>query len=767
VQFTEVAVPELDRRSVIGSLLKGAVLVPFAEDIVVASSASIALPALQSQPLLSQVRRLVDAMEYLGEPLSAAERERLDAAANQSDRARAIEDVQQVLDPRCLLFVRINPESRVSVERGAAPARLVEHGWRAYLIKVRNEATVTGVLNVESPQAQPVYRPSTGSPAPTESVRQADVTDRWLALDGYTQKPMEAQLSGLELEYRIALFYSRDPGRREAQLGAVVGPATADVGFRNRAAVLFDIAPSRDVTIRVRDENGRPVMASFRITDKAGRVYPARSKRLAPDFFFHEQIYRADGETVRLPAGEFTVTCGRGPEYIPETRAVSLDGSAAALDFKLRRWIDPPSRGWFSGDHHIHAAGCSHYESPTEGVRPEDMMRHVLGEALSVGSVLNWGPSYYHQRQYFEARDNKVSTSSSLIRYDLEVSGFPSSHCGHIVLLRLKNQDYPGATKIEEWPTWDLPILKWAKAQGAVVGFAHSGFGLQLPSQDLPNYQVPPFNSIGANEYIVDVAHDAVDFISAVDTPYAYELNIWYHTLNCGFTTRISGETDFPCITDGRVGGGRSYVHLPQALTYDAWCEGVRAGRSYVSDGLSHLMNFTANGLEAGTGGGELRLERPGTARVSVQAACLLPENAPAPRGSNRIDMAWSPELARVRGTRDVEVEAVLNGRPVSGRRLTADGALRDLVFDIPIERSSWIAVRILGTAHTNPIFIRVGGRPIRASKRSAEWCLKAVDQCWSQKAPRISARERDEAQRAYDVARTRYRQIVSESDID
>jgi hypothetical protein len=258
-----------------------------------------------------------------------------------------------------------------------------------------------------------------------------------------------------------------------------------------------------------------------------------------------------------------------------------------------------------------------------------------------------------------------------------------------------------------------------------------------------------------------------VDFISAVDTPYAYELNIWYHTLNCGFTTRISGETDFPCITDGRVGGGRSYVHLPQALTYDAWCDGVRAGRSYVSDGLSHLMNFTANGLEAGTSDGEMRLERPGMVRVSVQAACLLPENAPGPQGPNRVEMAWSPELARIPGTRDVEVGVVLNGRQASGRRVTADGALRDLVFDIPIERSSWIALRILGTAHTNPIFIRVGGRPIRASKRSAEWCLKAVDQCWSQKAPRISAGERDEAQRAYDVARTRYRQIVSESDID
>jgi len=143
-----------------------------------------------------------------------------------------------------------------------------------------------------------------------------------------------------------------------------------------------------------------------------------------------------------------------------------------------------------------------------------------------------------------------------------------------------------------------------------------------------------------------------------------------------------------------------------------------------------------------------------------------LPDGA-APPGPNRQQMAWSPELARVRGTRDVTVEAVLNGRPVASRRLTADGTLRDLAFDIPIERSSWIALRILGTAHTNPIFIRVGGRPIRVSKRSAEWCLKAVDQCWSQKSPRISPREREDAQRAYDFARNRYRQIVSESDID
>ena len=149
------------------------------------------------------------------------------------------------------------------------------------------------------------------------------------------------------------------------------------------------------------------------------------------------------------------------------------------------------------------------------------------------------------------------------MHYDLEVSGFPSSHAGHIVLLGLREQDYPGATRISDWPTWDLPILRWAKSQGAVVGFAHSGWGLEVTSRDLPNYEMPGFDGIGANEYIVDVTEPGlVDFISAVDTPYVWELNIWYQTLNAGFRTRIAGETDFPCIYDQRVGMGRTYTKL-------------------------------------------------------------------------------------------------------------------------------------------------------------------------------------------------------------
>ena len=216
------------------------------------------------------------------------------------------------------------------------------------------------------------------------------------------------------------------------------------------------------------------------------------------------------------------------------------------------------------------------------------------------------------------------------------------------------------------------------------------------------------------------------------------------------------------------MGGGRSYVHLPQGLTYDAWCDGVREGRSYVSDGFSHLMDFTVNGLEAGTRGSELKLERPGTVRASARVACLLPvvPVRAGVSGSPNLPV-WSPEHARVAESRDVTVEVVVNGRPVATKRLTADGTLREMTFDVAIERSSWIALRILGSAHTNPIFIVVNNRPVRASRKSAQWCLQAVDQRWSQKSRRFNAAVREAAQAAYEHARARYRQILSESEVE
>src|SRR6185369_5890512 len=176
------------------------------------------------------------------------------------------------------------------------------------------------------------------------------------------------------------------------------------------------------------------------------------------------------------------------------------------------RWIQASTRRWHSGDHHVHAAGCAHYENPTEGVTPSDMMRHILGEDLNVGCVLSWGPCWYAQKQYFEGKTSALSKPNYLMRYDVEVSGFPSQHAGHLCLLRLSDDDfeYPSDVKFDwqfgaekgsfngkrtkfigEWPTWTQPILAWGQKQGAVVGYSHSGWGLALPDFDAAGNRVP------------------------------------------------------------------------------------------------------------------------------------------------------------------------------------------------------------------------------------------------------------------------------------
>jgi hypothetical protein len=298
-------------------------------------------------------------------------------------------------------------------------------------------------------------------------------------------------------------------------------------------------------------------------------------------------------------------------------------------------------------------------------------------------------------------------------------------------------------------------------------------------SSELPNYIVPPFNGIGANEYIMDVTHEvpgpdgkpvrAVDFISTVDTPYVWELNIWYHTLNAGFRTRISGETDFPCVYGEKVGLGRSYVKLDGKLVYADWCEGILRGRNYVGDGRSHLLDFTVNDVRMGENGSELRQASAGPVKVHVRAAALLNEKPNPERGRRRYQEQpyWDIERARIGDTREVSVELVVNGYPVAKQRLVADGALRDLTFDATIERSSWLAVRILPSCHTNPIWVLVAGKPVRASRRSAEWCLKGVEQCWSQKERFIKREELEQAKADYEHARRTYQRLIRESEVE
>ncbi|HEX4850129.1 MAG TPA: CehA/McbA family metallohydrolase [Puia sp.] len=277
---------------------------------------------------------------------------------------------------------------------------------------------------------------------------------------------------------------------------------------------------------------------------------------------------------------------------------------------------------------------------------------------------------------------------------------------------------------------------------------------------------------LGANEYIVAVTQNLVDFISTMDTPPTWELNIWYHTLNCGFRTRISGETDFPCMSDEEVAHGRSYVKLDSGLNFNDWTEGLKLGRTYVSEGKSHIMDFKVNNVEVGTKNSELMISESAEVTITAKVAAMLNEKIDStvkPLNVHENIWAqmpfWTLDRARVGYSRNVMVELVVNGIAIDKKMILADGNVQDIRFQTKIDKSSWVALRILPSSHTNPIFVIINNKPIRANKKSAEWCLNAVDVCWNHKENKISEKEKAVARKDYDIAKKVYQQIINDFD--
>jgi len=753
----------------------------------------------EGQPLGQNVARVVQALEFLGAPLPKDAAQALRAAAAARDAGK----LQKLLDPHVLAVIRISPEARVKAARGPAPAVLQQGAFVPVLLKVINDSAVTKPLRIASPQAGPIY--SGGGAAGGKVSR-----EHFLDLEIYTKPPMTERLGGLGVEYVIALLACNETGKREVTLGFDVGQGTQDLGFRGEVPILFDVRPAVTVALSITDCDGKPTVGRFTFKDKLGRVYPSRAKRLAPDFFFQNQVYRADGGTVLLPPGELTMEYGRGPEYRQLTRQVVIPASGPArIAVKLERWVNPMAYGFYCGDHHIHAAGCAHYTSPTEGVFPPDMFLHVKGEGLNVGCNLTWGPCYEFQRQFFEPQPNKISEPFTLLKYDIEVSGFGSQALGHVCVLNLRDQTYPGSegTKTKGWPTWTTPLMRWAKEQGAYCGYAHSASGLGVNAKAaarrllaeldanhdgkltraeaqngllpeafdkidankdgvltqvelarsiaraadrLPNVAIPELDGIGAQEIFVTTAQGLCDFISAMDTQRVPEWNCWYHLMNCGFPLKVSGETDFPCISGSRVGEGRVYVQLGKVdrIDFPAWCKGLAEGRSYVSDGYAHALEFSVNGQPTA---GQVELEGPGMVEVRAKVAFAgkLPlgtaRGAALPTGPTRL------------------VEIVVNGKAVAAERVPADDQAHDLTFRVKVERSSWVALRQFPQLHTNPVTVRVGGLPIRASRDSALWCARCIEQLWRARGRAIAEHERPEAERTFQRAIKHYNAIAAE----
>ena len=71
--------------------------------------------------------------------------------------------------------------------------------------------------------------------------------------------------------------------------------------------------------------------------------------------------------------------------------------------------------------------------------------------------------------------------------------------------------------------------------------------------------------------------------------------------------------------------------------------------------------------------------------------------------------------------------------------------------------------MRIFPTCHANPNFVEVDSKPIHANRKSAQWCIDAIDVCWNSKVRNIRPHERIDARAAFDFAKQQHRKRLSE----
>lgn len=363
--------------------------------------------------------------------------------------------------------------------------------------------------------------------------------------------------------------------------------------------------------------------------------------------------------------------CGNG---VVDAGEECDDGNLSNADSCLVSCYAPAR--FVSSDPHLHGRGC--LVGPTSSA---ELAQRLAAEGVEVGAALVWGDGFQEERGLFTGTDSPVSGGGRILHYDLEVSAFAAGASGHLLMFGLRDIDY--ASDPFRAPRSGLGLPEWARAQGerVAVGMAHGQFWTAN------GFPTPPVACCVPWEFPIQAVRGGVSFLVTerrVDgppiDPGTYQL--WRTLLSAGYRIAIMGGSDYPCIHRELSGAPRTDVIVSGPLTYDAWLEGVRRGRTVVTLDGAHRLNLRVNGVGLG---GEVAARNGEVQLVSVES------EAPEP----------------------TTVELLANGGTVTTLMLPAGRQVATV--RLGLSQSAWIAARTLRAA-TSPVYVVVDGRPIRGA---------------------------------------------------
>jgi hypothetical protein len=438
----------------------------------------------------------------------------------------------------------------------------------------------------------------------------------------------------------------------------------------------------------VRDSaSGQPVAAKMRVTDAAtGQAFmPAACVKTMPKesrsglrYFYVRGAYE-----LAVPPGRYEIEVVRGICHQPEIVQVDVAAGATSVrDFSLRWLWDLHASGWYSGNTH------THYNVDIEE-SVDDRLRIVPpAEAVDV-SVLSYlirnNLPYASNRipvgrlpQF--SRDGTILDMGEECRNNSAANSIPDGY-GHCLFLNIPRLVQPVSTgmlsadgKAPDFPTVSM-LCAEAKRLGGTTVWCHNAHGLEAP---------------------VAVALGHVDALNIADG-FPVEYEGYYRLLNCGFRLPISSGTDWWEYDHNRV-----FVQAQSGFSYETWLAGLRAGRTFVSNGP--LLQFEVDGQGPGS-----VVEGAGRVKVTARALSRVP-------------------FERLEIVRDGEIVASQTANDRQEARLERE---------LETEGSGWLAARVAGAtltrlgypvfAHTTPVFIH-SALPTRHGAEAARALVTQIE---------------------------------------
>ncbi len=382
--------------------------------------------------------------------------------------------------------------------------------------------------------------------------------------------------------------------------------------------------------------------------------------------------YQTSGDfSMMLKPGIYKVSMEHGNEYIPIKQRLEVPESGSITEtYELQRWIDLPKLGWYSGDVHVH--------HPTD--KPEYrtfLLEYAKAEDVHLVNTLEMGHHLgtdFRQEGFgsdFRTNDGDVWLVSG--------QEDPRSTYGHIIGLNTNHF----ARDLSTYDYYDLVFRELHKQPGAVVGFAHFSWnGCDLP-RGFPWY----------------VTTEEIDFVELLQFSKINSLD-YYDYLNLGFRITAAAGSDVPW--GSTLGEVRTFVYTGNTFDADKWFEGLKDGRTFVSNGPVVFLLGDKN--LPGT-----VIFRPSGATTNINVQAI---SHPSIGVIDRVAIYNSDGLLS---------ESLNHER--------SDSVLIEVKHGL--SKSQWIAAMVHcdngAVAHTSPIYYVVDGKPTWNTKKAPDIITKQL----------------------------------------